>query len=190
MYRLLAAVLTAIYVAIVVGLGAMAGYAWGPTSPSLRRWPSRCCSSRCGVARSASRTASSTAIGPRPTRCCRSSPMHGDTYRSRSSCDRMARSWPSGTGARPRSGVDPGRAEPPRRRGLAGGRAPVPDAVDDDERLPDGYAATLPRSARGTSCSARSSLRKPRNEPALGPPRTRSPRTSPRRPGWSCATSG
>ncbi len=72
----LAAFITAVYVAIVVGMGVGDRHQGGaeprPVDPGDRGGRVSC-SNRSANASSASRTASSTANGPPPTRCCRAS---------------------------------------------------------------------------------------------------------------------
>ena len=71
---LLSAGVTAVYAAIVLGIGTFVGSGATRCSRSPRPSPSRWCSSRCGSAPAGWPTAWSTANGPRRTRSCPTSP--------------------------------------------------------------------------------------------------------------------
>ena len=122
-YGSLAAIVTAIYVAIVVGIGTSSAAAG---TCSCRRWPPRSwrsCSNRSADARSTSRTASSTASAQRLTRCCRGSPTAWRTRtRSTTSCPRLTRVLGEGIGARADRDLPPrGRPDRPDRVVAQGG---------------------------------------------------------------------
>jgi hypothetical protein len=73
-YSLLGAALNAVYVVVVVGIGALADPGAARCSRSLHRPRSPCCSSRFDDRPSAWRTASCTGSEPRRTRSCPTSP--------------------------------------------------------------------------------------------------------------------
>jgi signal transduction histidine kinase len=162
-YALLAAVLTAIYVAIVAGLGALAGYAWGPTltiaaavSVAVLFQPLR---------RRAQTVANRLVYGDRATPYQVLSEFADAMARIlplEEQLDRVVTLLASGTGA---DAVDVWMRVGARLRAVAvwpAGSA-VPDAVDDDERFPDA-TATFPV-LQGDELLGVIVLRKPRNEP-------------------------
>jgi len=162
-YALLAAVLTAIYVAIVAGLGALAGYAWGPTltiaaavTVAVLFQPLR---------RRAETVANRLVYGDRATPYQVLSEFADAMARIlplEEQLDRVVTLLASGTGA---DAVDVWMRVGARLRAVAvwpAGSA-VPDAVDDDERFPDA-TATFPV-LQGDELLGVIVLRKPRNEP-------------------------
>ena len=162
-YGLLAAVLTAIYVAIVAGLGALAGYAWGPTltiaaavTVAVLFQPLR---------RRAQTVANRVVYGDRATPYQVLSEFADAMARTlpfEEQLDRMVTLLASGTGA---DAVDVWMRVGARLRAVAVwpvGSA-VPDAVDDDERFPDATATFPVR--QGDELLGVIALRKPRNEP-------------------------
>jgi signal transduction histidine kinase len=162
-YALLAAVLTAIYVAIVAGLGALAGYAWGPTltiaaavSVAVLFQPLR---------RRAQTVANRLVYGDRATPYQVLSEFADAMARIlplEEQLDRVVTLLASGTGA---DAVDVWMRVGARLCAVAvwpAGSA-VPDAVDDDERFPDA-TATFPV-LQGDELLGVIVLRKPRNEP-------------------------
>jgi signal transduction histidine kinase len=162
-YGLLAAVLTAIYVAIVAGLGALVGYAGGPTltiaaavTVAVLFQPLR---------RRAQTVANRVVYGDRATPYQVLSEFADAMARTlpfEEQLDRVVTLLASGTGA---DAVDVWMRVGARLRAVAvwpAGSA-VPDAVDDDERFPDA-TATFPV-LQGDELLGVIALRKPRNEP-------------------------
>ena len=162
-YALHAAVLTAIYVAIVAGFGALAGYAWGPTltiaaavTVAVLFQPLR---------RRAETVANRLVYGDRATPYQVLSEFADAMARIlplEEQLDRVVTLLASGTGA---DAVDVWMRVGARLRAVAvwpAGSA-VPDAVDDDERFPDA-TATFPV-LQGDELLGVIALRKPRNEP-------------------------
>jgi signal transduction histidine kinase len=162
-YALLAAVLTSIYVAIVAGLGALAGYAWGPmltiaaaVTVAVLFQPLR---------RRAQTVANRVVYGDRATPYQVLSEFADAMARTlpfEEQLDRVVTLLASGTGA---DAVDVWMGVGARLRAVAvwpAGSA-IPDTVDDDERFPDA-TATFPV-LQGDEMLGVIVLRKPRTEP-------------------------
>ena len=161
LFSLLSAGVTAVYAAIVLGIGTVVGHRRRSAAHDRRApSPSRCCSSRCGSAPACWPTGWSTANGPRRTRSL--SDFAGDMAGQLDlgvALDRMVSLLAGATGAsrveawiRVGAELRPSAVWPAGSAPSAAGHSPAPPSC----RSPRSSAADGAGPARPTSCSARS----------------------------------